>query len=72
MALGAPQGRILRTVIAQGRAGGALTRVMATLLFGVSTLTFSAVAVFRVALLACYVPAYRATRVGALTALREE
>ena len=89
IALGAPQDSILRTVIQQGMAmagagigagllgAAALTRVMATLLFGVSatdTLTFSAVAVFlgTVSLIACCVPAYRATRVDPLTALREE
>jgi ABC-type lipoprotein release transport system permease subunit len=89
VALGAPRGSILRMVIGQGMAlagtgiaaglagAAALTRVLATLLFGVSatdTLTFSAVTVFlgMAALLASYIPAYRATAVDPLAALREE
>jgi ABC-type lipoprotein release transport system permease subunit len=55
----------------------ALTRVMASLLFGVSTtdvLTFSMVPVILIAtaMLATYVPALRATRVDPTVALREE
>jgi putative ABC transport system permease protein len=89
IALGAPRGSILKMVVRQGMAMAgvgiaaglagalALTRVMASLLFGVSatdTLTFFGVALFlaAVALLASYVPAWRATRVDPLIALREE
>jgi predicted permease len=64
--------------IVLGLAGAvALTRVMANLLFGVSATdvaTFSLVPLILMAsaLLACYIPALRATRVDPITALRDE
>jgi putative ABC transport system permease protein len=89
VALGARTGDILRLVFRQGGrlvalglavglAGAlALTRLLAAMLFGVSShdpLTFAAIATLLslVAVLACLIPARRAARVDPMTALRAE
>ena len=87
--LGARPGNIIGLVVRQGMelagvgiaaglvGAAALTRLMASLLFGVSTtdaLTFAAVPALLVAVAfaATVIPAWRATRVDPMVALREE
>jgi predicted permease len=89
VALGAPRGSIVGMIFRQGMelaaagivagliGAAALTRVMASLLYGISAtdgVTFSAVALglAAIAALATYVPARRATRIDPLSALRDE
>jgi putative ABC transport system permease protein len=89
MALGARSRDVLKLVVTQGgrlaafgvaiglSSAFALTRLMKSLLFGVSAadpLTFIAVALLLtvVALLACYIPARRAAKVNPIVALKYE
>jgi predicted permease len=89
MALGAQPGDVLRMVLSEGMrlvlfglaiglsASFVLTRVMTSLLFGVSatdplTFTMIALLLLAVASLACYIPARRAMKVDPLVALRHE
>ena len=89
MALGARRGDVLKLVVGRGlrlalagvviglAAALALTRVMTSLLFGVSatdpaTLITISLGLIAVTLLASYLPARRATKVDPMTALRYE
>ncbi len=89
IALGAGRGRVVRLILGQGltvvclgltlgiAAALALTRVIRSLLFGVTasdplTFMFVSLLLLTVALLACVVPARRATKVDPLIALRNE
>jgi len=89
IALGAQRSDVLKMVLGQGTrlavvgvasglaAAAGLTRLMTTILYGVSAtdpLTFAGVAILltAVAILACYIPARRAMRTDPMVALRYE
>jgi putative ABC transport system permease protein len=89
MALGAQAGDVMKMVVGRGMAlamigvavglvaSYALTRLMKTLLFGVSAtdpLTFTVIALSLglIALMACWIPARRAAKVDPMIALRCE
>jgi ABC-type antimicrobial peptide transport system permease subunit len=89
LALGAQPREILRLVLSRGMfllalgtaiglpISYALARMLASLIFGVSTTDvgiFSAITIFlaAIALAACYIPAHRAMRVDPMVALRYE
>ena len=89
MAMGAQSGSILRLVVSQGMRlaivglvlgtliAFAATRVLSSLLFGVSAhdpLIFGGVSLIlaTAAIMACYIPARRATKVDPIIALRDE
>jgi putative ABC transport system permease protein len=89
MALGASRREVLRLVLRDGLrltavgvmlglvAAGALSRVMAGYIYGITstdplTLVGASLVLTVVALLACYLPARRATRVNPIAALRYE
>ena len=89
LALGARPGEMAKAVVAQGALHAAagvalgmpaaflLSRLMASLLFGVTThdpLTFTALplAIVAVTTLACYLPARRASRIDPVTAIRAD
>jgi len=89
MALGADRGSVMRMVLSQGlrltligvvaglAAAFAMSRVLASLLFGVrpsdpATIVSVVTLIGAVALVACYIPARVATRVDPMIVLREE